>query len=460
MNEAAASFEFSTAEPVIDVENAEALEAETLSDDELLMRALAEEGFINHEQQESLEISRQATMDEVRAHFGGQVFQYKQYSGDIDTIFALCPEMRRIIDQGAPVVIATFEGHKISNTDDQMENGEQVEEASEETRNELETTHDAQTKEAKPKTTPGDTKQDHLTTPLLKKDKPVQAAQAKKPFIKEDKAAKEIKSRPKQVTPPELPSIRRQKVEKKEVEKQEVAPTYLPFVAHMMDEGEPLVITDTYEIRPADKETVIEHALREEMPDERIETPELYIVTEPIERVEADEVNESDEIVERDVTIEISQNITELVQVEASLDTLFVAIIEVIEHDEMPESDESLYALLSAVALTKESVEQLYAAATKQECAEALEQIVMRLTLILHDLGYENPEAIIQAYMNTHSIDSLKYLIERLERLLIVQLERNGRAVSKSTDVHPRHTRLGKIASYIMKLLLPQEQLA
>lgn len=118
------------------------------------------------------------------------------------------------------------------------------------------------------------------------------------------------------------------------------------------------------------------------------------------------------------------------------------------------EAHPELYVLLVATKSAKRSVEQLYTACTQEECQVYVEQLVQDLTIILRELGYENPEKIIRDFLRTHSPEALKLLIEELERALYQATVRNlsGRRLHASR----RHVRVGKFVQHVMGLLAPK----
>jgi hypothetical protein len=109
-----------------------------------------------------------------------------------------------------------------------------------------------------------------------------------------------------------------------------------------------------------------------------------------------------------------------------------------------------LVTLLTAVRVSKKSVEKLYGAKTKEECAQYLNEIIVELTHILEALGYKYPEYYVRDFLSGHSIEALRSLINELEKSLRHAMYREVRQTQRHQAKH-RQTRLGKFASYIMQ---------
>ncbi len=133
-----------------------------------------------------------------------------------------------------------------------------------------------------------------------------------------------------------------------------------------------------------------------------------------------------------------------------------------LENLEDPENTEpslphpELQSLLGAVASVRESVDRLYQAKTKEECATHIEQITIELSVILRGLGYEAPENIIREYLRTHSPEQLRQLIERLEAALR-QATRQDVRRRRAGHVHVRHARVSKFVTFVMSALAVQK---
>jgi hypothetical protein len=109
-----------------------------------------------------------------------------------------------------------------------------------------------------------------------------------------------------------------------------------------------------------------------------------------------------------------------------------------------------LVTLLTAVRVSKKSVEKLYGAKTKEECAQYLNEIIVELTHILEALGYKYPEYYVRDFLSGHSIEALRSLINELEKSLRHAMYREVRQTQRHQAKH-RQTRLGKFVSYIMQ---------
>jgi hypothetical protein len=124
----------------------------------------------------------------------------------------------------------------------------------------------------------------------------------------------------------------------------------------------------------------------------------------------------------------------------------------------LQEARPELLLVLQKVQAAHYALEFVYQAKTKEECEVYVEQVVVELSLLLRSLGYENAEAIVRAYLYTHSPETLRALIKVLEDALWQRI---------AAEVHQRHAykakhhvRLSKIASFIMRVLHPQTILA
>lgn len=131
-----------------------------------------------------------------------------------------------------------------------------------------------------------------------------------------------------------------------------------------------------------------------------------------------------------------------LAQFDASEDTFD----EVFEEEARPE----LHALFTAVRTVTVTIEKLYTATTKEECATYIEQLSAELSSILRALGYEHPELIVRDYLYSHSPESLKQLVSQLEQAARKAMYREM-LQRKSQNATDRHTRLGKFVGFIMQ---------
>src|SRR5690606_8830026 len=123
---------------------------------------------------------------------------------------------------------------------------------------------------------------------------------------------------------------------------------------------------------------------------------------------------------------------------------------EVLDHVQ-PE----LFALLVSIQHTREAVENLYRAKTKEECKIHITQITIELSEVLRDLGYANPEEIIKAFLYGHSPEYLKDLVQELENMLRRAVVREVRH-RRFAHAKNRHVRLRKVVGYVMRALTPK----
>ncbi len=107
-------------------------------------------------------------------------------------------------------------------------------------------------------------------------------------------------------------------------------------------------------------------------------------------------------------------------------------------------------ALYGAMKSARKSVEKLYTAKTKEECAAYIHEITSELTEILRALGYENPERVVHHFMSRHSIETLRNLIGELEQSLRQAMHREV-VLKQRHHAQNRQTRVGKFVSYIMQ---------
>lgn len=115
-------------------------------------------------------------------------------------------------------------------------------------------------------------------------------------------------------------------------------------------------------------------------------------------------------------------------------------------------SQQKLRTLLVAVQTSKQAVEKMYSAKSKEECATYIDELTTELIVVLRALGYENPEKIIRDFLYSHSPESLNNLIQELEFALRRTLNRQARQL-RAHHVQNRHARLGKFVGYIMQAL-------
>lgn len=179
--------------------------------------------------------------------------------------------------------------------------------------------------------------------------------------------------------------------------------------------------------------------------DAKAETPIDELFIKAVEDLDATFTEAS---IGADVTEEVLRSETEV-----SYEEFDLSSEDVIEQFDVSIEDEAspeLYAMLLAVKSSRKTVEKLYTAKTKQECAEYINEIIIELSTVLRALGYDDPERIIRDFLSGHSPESLKNLIVELEKSLRHTVYRGVNA-RKAHGVSKRQGRVSKFINYIMQ---------
>lgn len=179
------------------------------------------------------------------------------------------------------------------------------------------------------------------------------------------------------------------------------------------------------------------------------ETPFETLVVEVIEALETELASTPSESTEDDV---------EALRFQTELSTSEDAekYVEVSDEVLKAEAPLELYGMLVTVTSARQTVEKLYAATTKEECATYIEQLSAELSELLRGLGYENPELIIKAFLAQHSPQALYSLVHELE-VVLRKVAQSRVALHRAQQLHGAHyrkRRVGKVTGFVMRALM------
>lgn len=125
-------------------------------------------------------------------------------------------------------------------------------------------------------------------------------------------------------------------------------------------------------------------------------------------------------------------------------------MLEAFDQQLQQEARIELVALLVSVKTARKTVDRLFEAKTKEECKMHVDELQIQLLIILQSLGYENAEVIVRDFLKSHSPQSLKSLINELEKSLRRAAYRTAHA-KRAHREKTRHARLGKFIQFIMQ---------
>lgn len=471
---------------------------ESITDEQRIMRSADQEMLDAMAEQ-------QRTIEYLLAHYGDQQFHYGPYDGTVSDIIALCPPIKSMLGAGPEAIIGWLDQYKVDQQEDDVL-GEDEDTTEDEVGEERGKTHDetqrkegddvkkATRKESLEKEVKG--VREKVTEKREKgtlKERPVKEKKRTKEPVKRQ-AKSEVKFDTKKETRAQSTSSKKEATKKrvatKSREKESFAARKMPekggsapypklkhqsepiqstkavaleareiaSKVHIKDEGEPLFIHR--KSHRMVNEVTIQRDIDQELPAVNLEAmvqKETETETGYSAREMIDVIQSWTELARREapLAVAVTQMVQDLMMTETLDGIEMIQSYDNISSEIFETASPELYALYAAVVSVRETVDRLYAAKTQQECRECIDQLTIELTVILTNLGYENPERIIREYMMSHPIDSLKLLIRQLEQALRYRIYQEARKVSLQTQQVslPRHERLGKITAYIMALL-------
>lgn len=171
-----------------------------------------------------------------------------------------------------------------------------------------------------------------------------------------------------------------------------------------------------------------------------------------------------------------------LAEKEAPLEELLVTIVEqVVVHEKSNENetidlpneinidDETIAAapaelqiLYLRMSEIQQKMELVYSSKSKEACDEHVAELIKSLTELLRGFGYDNPELLIQNFLHTHQLSSLRELVELLQQSLrrVVYIEAAKKIQQKHQTQHRRHLSFGKFVLSIIDTLSRRNVLA
>jgi hypothetical protein len=432
---------------------------------------------------------------EVEAYFGGRVFTFQSHSGTAAAIAEMCPMAKMVFHRGAEFAISFLE--KFDETDEldiDEETDGLVVEAQPATEKAPEKRTEARTDTAIAKTVVAQVAisavmQEHAD-PVEYKPAPlvVQAPIVEKARVAEKtEPSREVIVREIEATPLPLPTQKAEvkpkqskRVPVKKVEQRKVDPQ-VEKIEIVAREVESPIATETHKETPAaEREAVAveqstEPEIREELVvREQIEQPQEVNDLRAEPKIELEQappeatiemVNEvtvqdetEDEIEESEPAIDLYETIADELGIEQDQSTVAEAIADQTELEtttiapllkiieeiaEQPEEKQPV--IKQRLVEVVRSIEILKWARSAEECKEAVDGLRANLTLLLEELGYDEPELLTIQLLEQYNIQSIDEVMNTA-----LKIARS----KKSHSPRLAHIRQLLIGRHVVKLLV------
>ena len=402
------------------------------------------------EKQESEQLEREKTIEQLTDHYGDQIFEYGSHVGTVTAILNLCPMSEYFVKQGFAAVVAWINGYKQKETPEEVEDNPAEDDLNSES-------SDNEKTEAKKSVIEVKT--------IIKDD------------VEEKSARIAVESKAVEIEKP----LKIQSEEKILAVDEEVAPIEIvvPETAEQKAEVE-ITVPEAAPEASAEAATIVERrvideeVISEDAPVKMAEIIEEKVPTEKedvlLEALVQEQASTEIEPIEEVKSFEYFEQWQELAKEETPLDELFVSIVEQLPtqeyetaemteltDDEIENLDKNispeLRVMFVEIQKVKKVIEKLYTAKTKEECDAYVEELVLTLTQLLRSLGYDNPEKMIRDFISNYPLSSLYELAEALEQTLRLNITHEATKVVIHNPVQKRHISFGKFVLYMLQTL-------